>query len=815
MHRLNLFGGISIETGGGPLAGRAVQRRRLALLALLAGARPGGLSRDKLIAYLWPEADAESGRRFLSDSVYRINKALDGDAIVAVGDELRLDCERLSSDLTEFDDAFAKGDYAHAVALYDGPFLDGFFLKDAPEFERWADVEREQRARDYARALEALADTADQSGDRMVAVDWWKRLAALDPLNSRVTLRLMRALDAAGERAAAIQHARVHRALLHDEMGIDPDPAIAELAERMRTEPTWPPTAGAPPARPSTSPAYAPSLEAAAFREPTPPSSPATSAEPVPPTALAASPEAAGPLGREAPPPPSQVLESPAAPAARNRRAWIWSASSVPAVALILLVAAARTGRYSLSDTSTAERSIAVLPFANLSADRNDDYFSDGITEELISTLAAVEGLEVASRTSSFAFKNRPADVREIGQKLGVATIVEGSVRRSGTTLRITARLVDASTGRRMWSDEYERQMQDVLAIQEELSRAIVSKLTGSLFGARRVRLAEHPAQDPEAYDLYLKGRFAWHQRTREGLQKSVEYFAQAVARAPKYARAYAGLADAYAVSAFYDYRAPVDAAPKAQEAASNALRLDPSMAAPHATLAYGLTYYHLDWKAAEEEFQRAIALDPGYSMAHQWYGNLLTVAGRFDEAEREMRTAQETDPLSLIAQAALAWSFYYGGKYEAALEQSRKTLTVDSTFQLAHMWGGWALEALGRTDESRAWMMEAVRLSKGSELTRLALAHVLARSSSGQARDSALAIAGEMERRRARGEYVPSYEVGKLYLALGDRAKALEWLTRSFDERSHSRAFVHVDPQLAPLRGDARFERLAATVPR
>jgi len=431
------------------------------------------------------------------------------------------------------------------------------------------------------------------------------------------------------------------------------------------------------------------------------------------------------------------------------------------------------------------------------------------MTEELIATLGAVEGFTVASRTSAFAYKHRSVDVRTIGRELGVDAVVEGSVRKSGRTLRISAQLVSTQNGYRLWSSVYDREVDDALAIQEEIARSIAARLTGSLLGSA-VRPGQ-PTRNPGAYDLYLRGRFAWHQRTKDGLARAIEYFNQAVERAPEYARAHAGLADAYAVSAFYDYRAPTEAYPIAEASARRALEIDPASAAPHATLGYILTYYHLDWSVAEAEFKRAIAIDPNYSTAHQWYGNLLTVAGRFDEAETEMRLAQEADPLSLIANAALGWSFYYAGKYEGAFEQCRTTIALDPNYQLAHLWGGWALLAMGRTREARQWLERAVELSHSSDLTRLGLAYLLAGSAAPDDRDSARAIIRTIEARSAGGEYVPSYEIAKVHVALGDRAKALRWLDRAVEERSHSRAFLRIDPQITALRTDPRFQSLLA----
>jgi TolB-like protein/DNA-binding SARP family transcriptional activator/Tfp pilus assembly protein PilF len=789
VQRLKLFGGISIETEDGQLTGRAVQRRRLALLTLLAAARARGVSRDRLIAYLWPDADAENGRRFLSDSVYRINQALGGDVIVAVGDELHLDAKRLPSDLGEFEDALSRGEHEEAVTRYAGPFLDGFFLSDAPDFERWVEGERDRLGREYARALEGLAVSAEQSGSGASAASWWRRLAAQDPYNSRVALRLMQSLAAVGERGAAIQHARVHEALLAQELEAEPDPAVRLLAEQLKRD-----------GRAASGPATAEAMT-------TPSLAPPATPPPVPYSALVET------------PPPAVVSDGSAL--SRVRRVprvsptlLIIVGLGIVALAAVGILVMRQRGDVASRRVPATVHTIAVLPFVNLSADRENEYFSDGITEELITTLGQVRGLSVASRSSVFAYKNKPVDMREIGRRLGAATVVEGSVRKSGRSLRITAHLVSTANGYDLWSGAFERELQDVFAIQEEISRAIVAKLAGTLDAGERVPLAERSTRDPEAYDLYLKGRFAWHQRTRNGLRQAVEYFTHAVARAPDYARAHVGLGDAYAVNAFYDYLPPRDAYPKAESAARRAIELDPTLAAPHATLGYVLTYYYLDWTQAEEEFKRALAADPTYSTAHQWYGNLLTVASRFADAEREFRAAEEADPLSLIAHAALGWSYYYAGRFDRALEQCRQTLALDRNFELAHLWGGWALEEMGREREAREWIRRAVQLSGGSPLTRLALARLLARSPSRAERDSARSIVGEVESRRARGEYMPSYEIAKVHLALGDRAKAIEWLRRAVEDKSHSRAFLRVDPQLGPLRGDSRFEELGEQRP-
>ena len=764
MRHLKLLGGLSIADDDAPVTGRAAQRRRLALLALLATARARGVSRDRLIAYLWPEASAENGRHFLSDSVYRINQALGGDIILAAGDELRLDGARLPSDVADFEATLLAGEHERAVSIYTGPFLDGFGLPDSIEFERWSESERDRLQRAFLGALETLARDATGRGDAQAAVAYWRRVAVLDPYNSRIAVHLMEALDAAGDRAAAIQHARIHETMLRQALEIEPDPDVRSLADALRS------------GRPIASAAGSSRLAVATASTPASPSP--------------------APDGDD----PAHVSRR------RTRRALI-------AVVALVVLALAIGGTRRLTDLlgsraadGAAPRSVAVLPFAHLSGDPADEYFSDGMTEELIVTLGRMPGLRVASRTSVFAYEDSALDVREVGRRLGVDAVIEGSVRKSGRTLRISAQLVSTASGYTLWSKVYDRELDDALAIQEEIAQAMARTLTGTEPAPVPVR-GDEQSQPVEAYDLYLRARHAWHQRTRDGLLRSIDLLEKATAIAPGYARAHAGLGDAYAVAAFYDYVAPRVAYPRAEAAARRAQQLDHSLAGPHATLGYILTYYHLDWPEAEAAFERALALDPGNSTAHQWYANLLTVSGRFADAEREMRAAQEADPLSLIANAALGWSLYLAGRPDDALAQCRRTLDLDADYELAHIWGGWALESLGRKAEARAWTERAVALSGGSVLTNLALARLLAAT----APDSARSMLRGVERLAAAGEYVPSYEVAKVHLALGERAEALRWLERTVRERSHSLAFFDVDPQIGALRGDPAFERMRA----
>lgn len=513
--------------------------------------------------------------------------------------------------------------------------------------------------------------------------------------------------------------------------------------------------------------------------------------------------------GRE----PADAAARPAGARARAAKGAV-AITAVAAIAAFVWFGPVR-GRSAPADTAPA--TVAVLPFADRSEGSDQEYFADGITDELIATLARVEGLRVASRTSSFAFKNRDVDVRTVGAQLKVATVLEGSVRRAGDQLRITAQLVNVADDAPLWSDTYDRSAGDAFAVQQEIAAAIARALRVELVGIAGDS-SGRPRPDTVAFDLYLRGRqalylrgrYAWYSRTEEGLRTAASFFEQAVAQDSTYAQAFSGLADAYAVLGFYDFLPPDEAFPKADSAARRAIAIDPVLAAPRATRGYVELYYNWDLRRGEEEFQRAIALQPEYSTAHQWYANLLTAAGRFAEAEAEMRRATELDPLSLIANAALGWVLYHAGDYARAAEQCSETLELNPEYALAHLWRGWALQEL----DSLPAAIEAHRRAVANADSGDVFVASLARS---------LALAGEtaearrllrrLESRGARGGYVPSYEIARVHVALGQPDEAITRLERAFSQRSHSMVFLRVDPQLAPLRTDPRFERLVRRV--
>jgi TolB-like protein/Tfp pilus assembly protein PilF len=499
---------------------------------------------------------------------------------------------------------------------------------------------------------------------------------------------------------------------------------------------------------------------------------------------------------------------------APGTRRWGIAAAAIVAVA-VLAVAATALWRARAGERAPTPSSLAVLPFADRSPARDQEYFSDGITDELIATLGRVDGLRVASRTSSFAFKGRASDVRAVAAQLGVATVLEGSVRREGERLRITVQLVNAADGYQLWSEAYDREARDAFAVQQDIARAIAQVLRVRLAGASGDTAA---APGAEAYDLYLKGRhalylrgrYAWYSRTEEGVRAAARYFEQAVAQAPEYARAHAGLADTYVVLAFYDYMRPTEAFPRAVASARRAAELDPTLGSPHATLAYALLYHEWDFARAEDEFKRAIALEPNYSTGHQWYANLLMAAGRFDEAERAMARAEELDPLALIAKAAQGWVLYHAGKDAAALEKFRQTLELNPDYAIGLLWRGWTLQSTDSLDAAVTAHRRAVALTDSGGLFLASLARSLALAGE---RAEAERLLAALESRGARGDYVPSYELAKVHEALGRPERALDWLERAYRERAHSMVYLRVDPQLRALRTHPRFVRLEAQV--
>jgi TolB-like protein/tetratricopeptide (TPR) repeat protein len=469
----------------------------------------------------------------------------------------------------------------------------------------------------------------------------------------------------------------------------------------------------------------------------------------------------------------------------------------------VFIIGAALVWR-SYENGARAERppSIAVLPLANLGADTSTQYFSDGMTEELIGALSQVEGLRVAARTSSFAYKNSNVPLTDIARVLNVNAILEGSARHEGNRVRITLQLVRAPEGYSLWSKTYDREMHNVLALQQEISRDVAGALKVQLVpGTGAVSTM---TTDPATYDLYLWGRYHWNARTREELLKAVDFFERAIERDSSYAPAYTGLADSYNLLMVYDLP-PREIMPKAKAAALRALQLDETQSQAHAALGYILTWHEWDWKGAEQHFLRAIELNPNNATAHHWYSIYLQATGRMPQALDEMETARELDPASLFVRSATGVRRFMARDFAGAVQLMEPALRENPDATPALQWLGPAYVRAGRVQDAiTALEPETKRASpRPSVLSALAIAYVAA-GREGDAR----ALLRTVEARASR-EFFARTWLARAYAALGDNPRALTWLERAYEERDGWVTFANVDPMMDPLRDEPRFKAI------
>jgi eukaryotic-like serine/threonine-protein kinase len=456
-------------------------------------------------------------------------------------------------------------------------------------------------------------------------------------------------------------------------------------------------------------------------------------------------------------------------------------------------------------------RSLAVLPLENLSRDPEQEYFADGMTEELITDLGKIRALRVISRTSAMRYKRSKKSVQEIARELDVDALVEGSVLRSGSRVRITTQLIHAATDQHLWSESYERDLKDVLALQSEVARSIAQQIKVALTPQEKARLAEARPVDPEAHQLYLKGRYYASKNTQEAVQKALEYIKQSIDRDPAYAVAYAALANTYAGlgTTGIDALPPRETMPRAKAAALKALELDDTLAEAHANLGLVRWAYDWDWPAAEKDLKRAIELNPGLAMAHLRYANYLCSLGRFDEAVVEDKRALELDPLSLIINHAQGWPYHLSRRFDQAIERYRKTLEMEPNFARTHLRLGEVYAAKGMYREAIAEYQKFSSLGGGSTMAPALIGD--ARALAGE-RQGALRAIEELTAESKR-RYVPSYHFAIVHAGLSDKDQAFVWLDRAYEERSQFLVDLRFEPILDPLRSDPRFADLIRRV--
>jgi len=496
-----------------------------------------------------------------------------------------------------------------------------------------------------------------------------------------------------------------------------------------------------------------------------------------------------------------------AQPRAKSR-AWIYIviAGALFSIGLFML------GRYgfrentSLSNEPSA-KSIAVLPFGNLSRDPDNEYFAAGMQDEIITRLAQVSDLKVISCSSTQRYKGTGQNLRQIASELGVTNILEGSVQKANDQVHVNVQLLNALTDSHLWADTFDRKLTDVFGVESEIAKTIADTLRVKLTGREAATLNARPTENGAAHELYLKGRFFWNKRDTNDLQKALGYFQQAANEDPNYALAWSGMADVYVLLPLFGGANPADAYPKAKEAANKAIALDSNLAEPHAALGLIASVFDFDASLSMREFEKAIALNPNYATAHHWFGNsLLEAIGDFDRSIAEMKRAVELDPLSIAINVDLGVAYYFAGRYPEGIAQVRKALDLDPNSYYAHYNLGEVLEVSGDLPGAISEYEKSVALDNDPYPLAL-LGHAQALNGNS---DAARKI---LQRMAASSRYTPDYSVGLVYLGLGDKKQAMDWFEKSFAKRQPDMNTIRFDPLLKPLHGDPRFEQLAQKI--
>jgi TolB-like protein/DNA-binding SARP family transcriptional activator len=758
MLRIITLGACFLERDGVRLEAASAHRKGMALLALLAASGERGVSRDTAMALLWPDSDEERARTSLRQLVHSLRTQLHAPDLLLASPELRLDPHVVTSDVAEFRAALDAGDVATASSHYGGPFLDGFHLRGGDELERWVATERTVLARAASSALERLAVKAGEEGDLAGAIGWWRRLAGAEPLSTRAALGLMRALDASGERAAALQHARVHQLMVSQELGGVPDPSVSALAAELRAGTT-----------------------------PRPPAIATVSGDVVG--------GAASDVGADG-------IVTQVRPAAGTG-----ATSHVRRRAAILIVAAgiALAGGTMLAGGRRAappmDASVAVLPFVNTSGNADDDAFSDGLTDNLITTLAGVPGIRVIARTSAFAFRNSDADLHVIADSLGVATVLGGGVQRSGDRIKVNVQLVRAADLTVLWAATYDRDLSDFFAVQDETTAAIVAALRGRL--ATQVESPPRRVPDVRAYELYLRGRHIFTTRAdRDGIALAEGYFTEALQHDPMLAEAHAGLSDVHTRLAIFGFAPARASYARARAAALLALELDSTLAAAHTSLGHAWCVADFDWQRAEAAFRRAIALEPAYTFGRLPFAACLAIQGRFAEAEQQLDIARHYDPLAPTISNLAGRMYVQWQKPDQAIAQLNQALELSPRMDLAWQQLGHAYLQKGMPAEAVDALERAAALSGARDSAHLAYAHAVTgrHDVAAQILDAVLATPDRD---------ALAFHIALAYSGLGNHDRAFAWLERGLAQAASFMGTMTVEHGFRPLHGDPRWQAL------
>jgi TolB-like protein/DNA-binding SARP family transcriptional activator len=761
--RLETLGTLVLRSPEGrtPLADHGQQGWRLGLLAVLAASGERGCSRDRLLLLFWPDASQQRARHSLEQLLYKMRKSM-GESLFAGVNPLRLNSAVITSDVEDFEQALGAGDLEAAVGRYHGPFLDGFYLSDSPEFEEWVTGERARLESEYTNALERLAQGAEDAEQHEAAVRWRRELYNLDPLSSRHALGLIRALASSGDHTSALRHTEQYERLVQQELGTTVGPEITALVSEIRARASAEPPAARPP--PSDSAIERPAR--------------------IPVRSKAA----------EIPPPATRP------PPRRLSQNFLIAVAAVASLVVVLFAATRlRHAPAEVPAVAAREPSIAVLPLANLSTDPTDAALADGMTQELIAMLGRSGDLRVIASTSVFALQDRGMDVRQIADSLRVSHVLEGGLQKMGPRLRMQVRLVDARDGSTRWSETYDREIGDIFAVQEEISFAVARELDVRLAGGGRTASnSRRHTPNVAAYEWYLRGITADMLGGGVGRRQGIDHLHRAIAADSNFAAAYARLTWMYLNQPGTtpgDYREWWD---RAEQVALRAVAMDDSLAEAHAALGWA-RYANYENTAAEAELKRAIALDPNVYRGYEGLARVYMMTGRPVEQLEMAQLGVEIDPLSIQAIRELALALNMNGRCDETLELLRPLKSLGRPAGVAGVIMGlcyakkemWP-EAI---DEFR-WVTEET----DARAALAFLGYSLARAGR---REEAMNILSDLlaERRYSHG----TFGIAVVYTGLGDYDQAFAWLDRAVEEGS-LRVYI-MDPVFEDLHRDPRFD--------
>lgn len=772
MIELRTLGATELRRDGVDVRSTLTQPKRLALLIYLRLAAPGAfVTRDRLLALFWPESDDQRARNALRQSLHFLRRSLGDEVVVARAEqEVGIDPRRVACDAVAFEEALARDRLEEALELYRGDLLPGFHVEDAPELERWIDEKRAELSRRAVEAAHALSERQERRGALSTAVVWAGRRVALDPLSEPAVRRLMELLARSGERARALEAFEQLVRRLDQELDLPPSADTAALADRIRAGEI----------------VGSDSVEGA-------------EASPVAQQPVSAARDMdVHPVAKGTRPAPRPPVE------ARPRR--IRSVAFIAGAAFLVAAGAligSRLERSSGPPSVSEPPAIAVMPFLDMSEDGGRAYLSDGIAEELLNLLARVQGLRVAARTSSFAFRHTGATADSVGRALRVSHLLEGSVRTEDDRVRITVQLIETRGGFQLWSETYERPLDDVFRLQDEISREVVGRLRGDLSPAELPTRVE--TADAAAHELYLRGRHAWNRRTPASVRGAIALFEQAIERDPEYARAWAGLAEALVVLPQYGNVPAGPAYARAEAAAGRALALDSTLAEPHAVL--GMQQNYVRNGEAESHFRQALRLNPNYATAYHWYSIYFGERGRYEDQLRQILLARSLDPLSPIIQVNVGKAYLHLRRFDEALAAYRQLLAMEPDFGFGHAVLAEALAAAGQHEEAAASARRALDIlgEEAHPEVLTSAGYALARAG---AHDTAARIARTLERQAELDGVRPgAWGPAQVYVGLGDHDLALQWTGRAI-RQDHWGGRPDL-PWFDPLREDPRFQTI------